>query len=161
MPKKPKKPESRRSKIKHASLEPRYNSRIRQEYIDIDYVDELDDTKRNVKLPNGEMVTEREYMSRFMDEWNNAGVGPQHDPKRNGLHRTVEEIKDCTDRNNKRNNDLQGQMKAQGKMLNHDYYSITNLLEDQDRTNLNEHEDTLIEILDRSYELDDSGNDDE
>ena len=161
MPKKPKKPGSRRSKIKHASLVPRFNSRIRQEYVDIDYIDELDDTEKNIELPNGEMVTELEYMSRFMDEWNNAGVGPQSDPERNAFHRTKEDVKSCTDRNNKRNNDLQGQMKAQGKMMKQDYSQITNLLEDQDRTNLNETEDTLIEILDEIYKLNDSDSDTE
>ena len=52
-------------------------------------------------------------------------------------------------------------MKAQGKMMKQDYSQITNLLEDQDRTNLNETEDTLIEILDEIYKLNDSDSDTE
>lgn len=138
---------TRRSKIKQASLKPRFNSRIRQEYIDIDYIDDLDDTEANVKLPSGEMVTEREYMHRFMREWNNASVPKQSEPNKADLHRSKEEIKDCTDRNNRRNNDLYGQMKAQGKMMKQDLFQITNVIDDMESFNRNETEDTLIEIL--------------
>ena len=155
MPKKPGKPGNRRSKIKHASLVPRFNTRVRQEYVDIDYIDELNDVDRTVELPNGKMVTEREYMSLFMDEWNNASVGKQSKAEENAFHRTAKEVKDCTDRSNWRNNDGQGAVKAQGKMMKQDYFSITHMFEDQDRTNLNEQEDTVIEILDRIRDLDD------
>jgi len=147
---------TRRSKIKHASLEPRFNSRIRQEYIDIDYADQLDDTEANIELPNGEMVTEKEYMSRFMAEWNNASVGKQSKAEENSFHRTSEEVKDCTDRNNKRNNDLYGQMKAQGKMIKQDYYQVVALLDDMESLNHNETEDILIDILDKSEKFGES-----
>ena len=42
---------TRRDQVKHAALNPKYNSRIRQEYIDQDYLDDLDDTVKNCKLP--------------------------------------------------------------------------------------------------------------
>lgn len=99
---------TRREQIEHASLKPSYNSRIRQEYIDQDYTDKLDDTVKNCKLPNGEMVTELEYLSLFMEEWNNGSVGAQADAEQNNFHRTAEEVKECTDRNNHRNADLYG-----------------------------------------------------
>lgn len=101
----------RRAQVKHASLKPKYNSRIRQEFLDADYIDQLDDTIKNCKLPNGEMVTELHYLSLFMEEWNNASVGKQSEAEKNVFHRTAEEVKDCTDRNNKRNGDLYGRLR--------------------------------------------------
>lgn len=98
----------RRESVKHASLNQKYNTRIRQEYIDQDYIDDLDDTVKNCRMPNGEMVTELEYLSRFMEEWNNSSVGAQSEAENNAFHRTAKDVKESTDRNNHRNGDLYG-----------------------------------------------------
>jgi hypothetical protein len=121
--KKPKK--LRRDQVKHASLNPKYNSRIRREFLDLDYIDQLDDTIKNCPLPDGSMVTQMEYMSLFMAEWNNAEVGKQSEASNNVFHRTAAEVKDCTDRNNKRNADLFGNLrnkayKENPKLLNYE-----------------------------------------
>jgi len=107
---KKKNPNNKRKNVKHASLKKRYNSRIRQEYLDMDYIDQLDDTKKNCELPDGTMVTEMEYMSLFMKEWNNASIAEDsvkdktdEAAKENKFHRTSKEAKTCTDRNNERN----------------------------------------------------------
>lgn len=108
---KPKEKKLRRDQVKYPSLVKKYNSRIRQEYLDLDYIDQLDDTKKNCKLPDGTMVTEMEYMALFMKEWNAAGVGKQSEAEQNAFHRTAQEVKDCTDRNNARNWDLYGNLR--------------------------------------------------
>ena len=76
------------------------------------------------------MVTELEYLSRFMEEWNNASVGSQSKAENNAFHRTAEEVKDCTDRNNQRNNDMHGILRNKADRKNNkkllSYESIVN-----------------------------------
>lgn len=149
-----KKLKPRRSKVKHASLKKNYNSKIRQEYVDIDYVDKLDDKVANCKLPNGKMVTQKEYMSLFMNEWNNAEVGSQDNASENLFLTTKELVKETTDRNNKRNNDLWGQSKA----MNRGYVILPNELKeyiDKSRgmNGINDIEDALIDLLDHAEDL--------
>lgn len=155
-----KKLKPRRASVKHAALKKNYNSKIRQEYIDIDYVDKLDDTKANCKLPNGKMVTEREYMSIFMKEWNNGGVGAQKDAKKNAIQRTKAQVKDSTDRTNKRNVDLWGQAKA----MNRGYTFSPEYMEDiidssRDNLGSNNIEDAMVDYLDNAKELGKAGDD--
>lgn len=151
----------RRNKVKHAALKKNYNSKIRQEYIDIDYVDDLNDTVANCKLPDGRMVTEREYMSIFMKEWNNGGVGKQSKAKKNSFQRTAALVKDSTDRTNKRNVDMWGQAKA----MNRGYIMSPDVLQhiiDENRDNtpgLNVVEDSMVDYLDNAKELGDSTGD--
>lgn len=144
--KKKKKPP--RSSVKYPSLVPRYNSRIRQEYLDADYLDKLDDTIKNVKLPDGTMVTQLGYYAVFMSEWNNAGVGSQKRPKQNKLHRTKKEVKDCTDRNNIRNNDVYGIAKKDGKTFKVDYETLKEYIEKKQIYTVNNVENAFIDYLD-------------
>lgn len=137
----------RRDQVPHASLNPKYNHRIRQEYIDQDYIDQLDDTVKNCKLPNGEMVTELEYLSSFMEEWNNASVGKQSEAENNRFHRTAQEVKDCTDRNNHRNGDMYGiarnkadRKSHNGKRISHKLLSYETLLQTPESTESFENE---------------------
>jgi hypothetical protein len=144
---------------KHASLTKKNNSRIRQEYIDLDYVNELDDTVSNCELPNGDMVTEKEYMSLFMKEWNNAGVGKQEDAKDNVFHRTAKEVKDCTDRNNSRNRCTYSQFKAMGRVIHGENAVLHELNENSKMQASNSTEDALIDIIDGLNESRDSDDD--
>lgn len=144
---------NRRQSVKFASLKKEYNSRIRQEYLDQDYLDVLDDTVKNVKLPDGTMVTQLEYIAIFMKEYNNAGVGKQSDAKDNKFHRTAKEVKDCTDRNNRRNRDQYGRAKIYNLMNNADYNDLVHLIDKESVINPNSTEDAMIELLDKSKKL--------
>ena len=141
---------TRRSKIKNASLQKRYNSRIRQEYLDLDYLDQLNDKDKNCKLPDGTLVTELEYMSLFMKEWNNAGVAKQSEAQINKFHRTAKEAKDCTDRNNARNRDEYGIAKARNMVYKMENNELRELIEDRKKPAVNYVEDALFECLDNT-----------
>lgn len=161
---KKKNPNNKRKNVKHASLTKRFNSRIRQEYIDMDYIDDLDDTVKKNKLPNGKMVTDKEWMSIFMSEWNNASVTGIKDKtgktaKKNNLHRTPKEAKECTDRNNSRNRDIYSIAKAQNMVHKQDYETLQDWIEEKKEVNQNYTEDAIIDFLDEAYDLNDSGSD--
>lgn len=144
---------TKRSSVKHASLIPRYNSRIRQEYLDLDYVDKLDNKAENCKLPDGRMVTELEYMSLFMKEWNNAGVGAQSKAEDNAFHRTAKDVKECTDRNNHRNNDEFGVARARNLLYRLNPKALENYIEEtENQVHYNYVEDAMIELLDSEKE---------
>jgi len=143
-----KKKKTNRSKVKNASLKKQYNSRIRQEYLDLDYLDKLDDTKATCKLPDGRMVTELEYIALFMKEWNSGGVGKQADAKENSFHRTAKEVKACTDRTNERNRDEYGIAKAKKLVNRVEFDTIKELSERKENINYNYVEDALIDVLD-------------
>lgn len=156
---KKKKAKNRRQNVPHASLKKEYNSKIRQEYIDLDYVDKLDNTKKNCKLPTGEMVTELEYMSLFMKEWNSGGVSKQSEAEKNKFHRTAEEVKTSTDRTNERNRDQYGLAKARNLMIKMDHGALNEIIEKERVINTNYVEDALIDYLDESKELNESTDD--
>lgn len=143
----------KRSSAKHPSLVKRFNSRIRQEYIDMDYIDELDDTKANCQLPDGTMVTEKEWMAQFMKEWNNASVPSQKRAKDAKVLRTKEEIKESTDQNNRRNNDVYGVAKAQNMIHKEDYEVLASWIEEKEPISNNYTEAAVIELLDQAQEL--------
>jgi hypothetical protein len=142
-----------RNQIKYPSLVRKYNSRIRQEYLDADYLDKLDDSKKNVKLPDGTMVSELEYYALFMKEWNNAGVGKQSEAEKNKLHRTAKDVKDCTDRNNKRNHDQYARAKKDGLVHKVDYETLKEWIEKTQAVNGNLAEESIIEFIDAKKKL--------
>lgn len=156
-----KKPKTKWNKDKYSALKKQLNTRIRQEYIDMDYIDQLDDTEKKHELPDGTMVTEKEWMNYFMREWNNASVPKQSEAHKGKLHRTAKEIKACTDRNNARNNDVYGIAKARNRKSDD---SISDIEERREITS-NYVEDALIDILDETQKLsnttDDTSNDTE
>jgi hypothetical protein len=92
-----KKKVTRRDKEKFPGLHARFFSKIKQEYHDIDYANQLSDK-------------EKDFMSRFMDEW--LGARLNHPGKK--LHKTKKERKMVYDANNARNRDVmsQGRVKA-------------------------------------------------
>ena len=156
---------TRRSKVKYPALKKQYNSRIRQEYLDMDYIDKLDDTVKNCKLPDGTMVTEKEWLNHFTKEHNNASVAGIKDKtnktarKKNKLHRTAALAKECTDRNNARNRDTYGIAKAQNMIHREDYEVIQDWLEEKEPFSNNYTEDAVIELLDYSKELGETADD--
>lgn len=145
--------------MKHPSLKKGYNTRIRQEYVDHDYVDKLDDTEKNCKMPDGTPCTEMEWLSGFMDEWNSAAVTGIKDTsdktakEGNQFHQTSKEAKECTDRNNARNRDMLSIAKAQNMVHGQDYETLQDWIEEKQEINTNYTEDALIDILDEAEKL--------
>lgn len=92
---------TRRSKVKHASLNKRFNSRIKQEYLDADYLEKLS-------------ASELDWYAKFMDEWNGASF--QKDG--NDIDQTAEGRKASYDRNNARNRCLYGHLKNKTDKFN-------------------------------------------
>lgn len=149
-----KKKKTKRSKQKFPTLIPKYNSRVRQEYLDYDYIDELSEE-------------EKQYLDDFNKEWYCASVGKQADEgKNNRFTKGKAAVKERTDENNRRNNDLYGNVRNKvgaTKILN--YNENLNMVEDQLSRDVNPSnmEDALIEFLDDAKNLknstDDSGED--
>ena len=161
MQKKSKKKKPIRSKIKNASLNPNYNSKIRQEYLDYDYLNKLSED-------------ELKWLADFTKEWNNASVGSQKDAKNNRFHNTPEMVKDCTDRNNRRNRCAYGNTKAQKTLKQYglnpenlyirkgskkNSFTGTEDFKSETGTNRNKYEDELIDFLDYLKKFKDSNND--
>jgi hypothetical protein len=151
-----KKSKKQSSKVQDNYFKNQHNTKIRKEYTDLDYIHKLDNTKKNCKLPTGQMVTEFEYMKIFMKEWNNADVGAQSNAKQNKFHRTAKRVKECTDRNNQRNADQYGRAKAHGMVNNIPNENLKDLIERNIDTSVNHVEDALIDFLDESKKLDDT-----
>lgn len=91
----------RRNEVQHPALDNRYNSKIRQEYIDYDYKTKLTEE-------------EKEFLNKFTEEYYGAGL--DYDNLENNIHNTPELKKACTDRNNAQNRCLYGISKATGKL---------------------------------------------
>lgn len=142
---------NKRSKDKHPALNPRLNSRVRQELIDYDYVDKLSDE-------------EKKWLNDFSEEYINASVGKQSEAADNRFHNTPELVKDCTDRNNSRNRCMYGRVRnkvSATKLLN--YEDAINIVEDHQNKELNSEsiEDSIIEYLDHKKLVDSGPNTDE
>ena len=102
-----KKKENKRSKAKYPALKPEFNLKTRQELIDYDYLDKLNDD-------------EKAWLNKFTLEYTNASF-EKEDPKRKGkrrklknLHKTKKLRKKAYDANNARNRDILTRSKAQG-----------------------------------------------
>lgn len=133
-----KKKETKRSKEKYPALKPKVNSRVRQEYNDYDYIDQLSDE-------------EKQWLNDFTEEYSNAAVGKQSEADKNRFHNTPELVKDCTDRNNSRNRCFYGiQRNRVGatKMLN--YEDASALIEQEANKDVDYEsvEDAFIDYLD-------------
>lgn len=127
----------RRSKVKNAALKKPYTPRVRQEYLDYDYLDQLNDE-------------ELSWLNKFTDEWLNASFN--HDET--DIQSYEKYGKDSNDRNNARNRCLYGALKNKDnkfqnkKLLNYD--NIVSDIENELSREMNpKHvEDAYIEFLD-------------
>lgn len=119
------------------------NSRVRQEYMDYDYIDELSEE-------------EKQFLDDFNKEYYCASVGKQADEgKNNRFIKGKEDVKDRTDQNNKRNNDMYGNVRNKvgaTKLLN--YNDSLNVVESflSKEVNSNALEDALIDYIDYKNE---------
>lgn len=119
----------RRSKVKYPALTKKYNSRIRQEYLDQDYLDELS-------------PEEMTWLNQFMEEYNNSSF------KNDGsnIDNSAEGRKAAYDRTNARNRCLYGRLKlnnATDKVV--DYEEVIHALDEQQV--INNVEDSYIEYM--------------
>lgn len=101
----------RRDRIKHAALKKPYTPRVRQEYLDYDYLDQLSDE-------------ELDWLNKFTEEYLNASF--KHDDS--DLQSYEKYGKDSNDRNNARNRDLYGALKNKdNKFKNNKLVNIDNV----------------------------------
>lgn len=118
-------------------LEKNATKLIRQEYMDYDYVDKLSSE-------------EKQWLADFTDEYYNASVGKQSDEgKNNRFMKSKKEIKDCTDRNNWKNNDVYGKKRAKRELVGGDYNSISDFLDIRADKTINTTENAIVDILDK------------
>ncbi len=101
MTKKPKKTRSRRDSVKLPNLQAKYSPRIRGEYIDYDYLDQLSEK-------------DKDWLDQFTGEFHGASF------KKDGTDiQSYEKYgKDCNDRNNSANRDTYGILKNKANKHN-------------------------------------------
>lgn len=92
-----------RNKVKHPGLKKQYNSKLKQEYLDQDYISQLSEE-------------EKQFLSDFNEEYYGANLDFKN-LENNRFHKTKEEKKACTDRNNARNRCIYGIAKATNRVL--------------------------------------------
>lgn len=133
--KKSKKKKTKRSEVKYPALNSNYMPKVRQEYFDIDYLDQLSEK-------------EKAFMNKFMNEELNASF------KNDGtdLNKTKEEKRKAYSNNNSRNRCLYGVTKANGLMQNED---VPIFNDNNDIANYELTEDAMIAELDRKKKKED------
>lgn len=117
--------QAKRKKAKHTGLNPKLFSKIKQQYFDYDYINELSED-------------EKAWLSKFTDEYLGANLSGSKP-----LHRTKALKKDCFDRNNSRNRDIYNIKAVNGAL------GYTDELPESYTPNP---EDDIIELLDQGKE---------
>lgn len=147
----PKSPKKRRSQVKNPALIKKYNHRIRQEYLDFDYLDKLSEE-------------ELAWLNKFSEEFNNdnyitvEGQLDENghkilDPTKN-LHQTQEHKRSLDSANNARNRCIYGQLKNKGDKFNNtkllNYENMVGDIETQMSRDINPSnlENAYIEYMD-------------
>ncbi len=127
---------TKRSKAKNPALVPGLNSRVRQEYLDYDYLDQLS-------------PDELAWLNKFTEESNNASF------KNDGTDLITDPVtrKAIYDNNNARNRCLYGQIKskvANTKLLN--YEDVINMVEEElgKDTNPMNMENAYVDFIDNA-----------
>lgn len=126
-----KKKATRRSKVKYAALTPKYNSKIRQEYLDYDYIDKLS-------------PEEKDWLAAFNSEYANNDFKHGFDPV---IRKTKKNKKKSGDANNARNRCAYGISKATTLLNMVPQEQVNNFFGESRDMSKNETEDALIEYL--------------
>ena len=83
-------------------MKKQYNSKIKHEYLDQDYIEELSEQ-------------EKDWLNKFNEEYYGASL--DYKQLDNNFHNNERLKKDCTDRNNARNRCVYGLAKATGRII--------------------------------------------
>lgn len=126
-PKKNKKP-TRRSKVEFPALDPRYMPKVRQEYLDMDYINKLSNE-------------EKKFLNKFIEEELNASFKKSN---RSNLTKDPKKRKEIYNRNNARNRCLYGISKANNRLNDNINPSEIDTINNPQLT-----EDALIANIDR------------
>jgi hypothetical protein len=132
-----KKKKTPRRKVKYPALKKQYNSRIRQEYIDYDYIDQLG-------------KKELDFLNRFTEEETNANF--KHGGKL--INKTDKEKRACYNRNNSRNRDIYSIAKARGQVIDKEDWFVDFCVMNEDEYIS---EDDLIDIIDKKRQDEEDG----
>jgi hypothetical protein len=101
---------TKRSQVKYPGLTPRFFSRIKQEYHDYDYINQLSEK-------------EKQWLNDFTEE--DLGARLNHKGKK--INRTKERKRGCYNRNNARNRDIYAISKATGTLDSWEDYKAENV----------------------------------
>lgn len=124
----------RRSKVKHPGLKKQYNSKVKQEYLDQDYIGDLSNK-------------EKDWLNDFNEEYYGANLDFQN-LENNRFHKTKVDKKACTDRNNARNRCMYGFAKAGGKLDSNQPVDISDKDNTTYESSSDNPENALIELID-------------
>lgn len=135
-----KKKKTKRSQTKNPNLKKNLNSRVRQEYIDMDYVDKLDEKQK-------------EFLNKFTGEFYGGAFDKNENDEYtdDNLMKTDAERKEMWNNNNARNRCLYGKIKnkvGNTHLLN--FEKVKNMVEDEFAKNLDPDtiEDAIIDFID-------------
>ena len=117
--------------MKYPGLNKQYNSKIRQEYLDYDYIDQLSEK-------------EKEWLNSFTEEYIAANFN--HPGKT--FHKTKKSKREIYNQNNARNRCLMSQSRAQNKLDNYTQ-SVEESIEEKNLSNTRDIEDSMIDYLDK------------
>lgn len=129
-----KKKKTKRSRVKYPALDPSYMPKVRQEFLDIDYLNQLS-------------PKEKEWLNKFMEEHLNASFKNN----KTDLTKTKEQKKKIYNQNNARNRDLYAISKANGLLQLESSASKREIINTHS-SGYNLTEDTLIDKIDNPDE---------
>lgn len=131
---------SRRKRSKFPGLSKKYNTKVRQELIDYDYLGKLSEE-------------EKEWLNKFSEEYNSGSFKKTEagNYSTKNLHRSKKLRKDCYDRTNSRNRDVFSITKANDMLKDADKLNFH--LEEKSYRDAGQVENDIIEIIDLNKEL--------
>lgn len=126
------KKKTQRSRHRHASLMPRFISKIKQEYLDYDYINKLSES-------------DKDFLAAFTSEYLNADF--KH-PLKRVIKKTKKNTKASYDGNNARNRCMYSNNRAKGNLNMVPQEKVNNYFGEIKDYSTNETEDALLEYLD-------------
>lgn len=126
---------AKKRRPENASLIPRYISKIKQEYLDYDYLSQLNDK-------------EKKWLADFTAEWLNAEVPSQKNAKQSKFAKSKKQVKKITDMNNQRQRCATSQMRAQGRLMYLSNENMSDIFDSKKNNKFNETENNLVKLID-------------
>ena len=131
----------KRNLSEYPSINPKVNTRVRQEFLDADYLDKLSDE-------------ELKFYNKFCAEYYNANFVRKDGPEseycdEKNIHQNLkakEVRKELTDDNNRRNNDMFGSRRAMGQLIYLDSTAMESVIESTQYPEVNYFEDSIADL---------------